>query len=184
MELESVAFHGCRWNSTLPCHIREKESMMRVLLLAWAALFFLVPAARGDSAGRALHVLCGPRGDAIADMVRVEARRHLIHPALLAAVVASESTCNPNAHSGHNDWGLGQIRLGGSANVGGYSAAQLRDPATNLYLTSRHLAKCLTICNGYVLGALSVYRGVSRCRATDGSRRVLGMLRTARENRS
>lgn len=159
-------------------------TLMRILALAWAALFFLVPAARGDQAGRSLHALCGTRGDAIADLVRAEAHRHLIHPALLAAVVASESTCNPNAHSGHNDWGLGQIRLGGSANVHHATAAQLRDPATNLYLTSRHLAKCLTTCNGYVLGALSVYRGVKRCRATDGSRRVLGLLRTARENRS
>jgi soluble lytic murein transglycosylase-like protein len=159
-------------------------TILKFLVLAWAALFFLVPAARGDQAGRALHALCGPRGDAIADMVRVEAHRHLIHPALLAAVVASESTCNPNAHSGRGDFGLGQIRLSGSANVGTFTAEQLRDPAINLRLTARHLSKCLTICNGYVLGALSVYRGVKRCRATDGSRRVLGMLRAVHANRS
>lgn len=117
--------------------------------------------ARADQTDRELAKLCGPRGASIADLIRKEARHHLLHPVLLSQLVAGESTCRWWADSGLGDIGLGQIRLGGSA-ARGATRAQLLDPATNLHLAASHLDRLLLIC-GSIPGALRVYRGHTRC---------------------
>lgn len=130
--------------------------------------------ARADTVQRTLQALCGARGEAIADLVRVEARRNLLRPTLLAAVIAAESRCNPRADSHRGDRGLMQLRVGGSA-ARGVDPDELRNPAVNVRLGARHLAWCLRLC-GSVAGGLSVFSGRRRCKPSPYSARVLGLL--------
>lgn len=125
--------------------------------------------AHAGGAERAKLALC-PRGDVSAALVEAEAHRQLLHADLLMALVAHESRCRSNARSGRGDFGLAQIRVGGSA-ARGATAAELLDPAVNLRLAAAHLAKVLTLCGGF--SGLSVYSGFPRCRSTSYSRSVL-----------
>jgi hypothetical protein len=150
----------------------------KVALLAWAALLYLVAPVHADTLDDSLRLLCGPRGDAIAGIVRAEARRNLLHPVLLASVIAAESRCRPDAVGAKGEIGLGQLLPTGAG--AGYTRAQLRDPETNVKLTAAHLARCLLLCGDFVAGGLSVYRGVKRCKDSKGSRRVLGMVDEAK----
>jgi len=130
-----------------------------------------------------MRVLCGSRGLAVARL----AARHaaIVDPLLLGAVVASESGCHAHAVSaGGLDLGYGQIRLHGSAARHHGRAALLR-PALNIRLTAEHLRRCLDLCDGWIAGALSVYRGIRRCVDSRGSRRVLKLYEKAKgESRS
>jgi hypothetical protein len=118
--------------------------------------------ARADQTDRELSRLCGPlRALAVANLVRLEARHHLLHPVLLARVVASESTCRIDADSGRGDIGLGQVRLGGSA-ARGHGRLDLLHPAINLHLAAAHLDRLLLLCGSWH-GALRVYRGHRYC---------------------
>jgi len=147
---------------------------VRIALLAWAALFFLVAPARAETTTQAaLSFLCGQSAIYLAPLVQTEARRQLLHPVLVAAVIAHESHCRADARSGRGDFGLGQIRVGGSAAHGAH-AEDLLNPARNVELTARHLANCLTMCGG--LGGLSVYSGHKRCRSTNYSRSIVGAV--------
>ena len=110
------------------------------------------------------------------------AHHHLIHPVLLAKVVAAESHCRPgvvNRRSGAV--GLGQVLRGRSADPAGHTVDELKGVDLNLYLTAAHIARCLVLCNENEQGAISVYNGGSKkCRATDWSRWVLHGLWHAR----
>jgi hypothetical protein len=122
----------------------------------------------------ALALLC-PGHQSLAEPMYREAHRHLIHPVLLAKVVAAESHCrpgivNPRTHA----TGLGQIISGRSADRAGHTVDELKDVDLNLYLTAAHIVRCLVLCNENELGAISVYNGGSKkCRATPWSRWVL-----------
>lgn len=151
--------------------------MIRLLLLAWASLFFLVPAAHASDSDVALALLCPKNWKPIARTLRIEAATVGIDSVLLAAIVANESRCRVSADSGKGDYGLAQIRLGGSA-AGDATAVELLDPRTNLHLAALHVRRCLELC-GDVHGALSVYAGHKKCRPSRYSRRVLGMYEAA-----
>lgn len=131
---------------------------------------------RADTAS-AMRALCGARGAAIAPLV--DGQSQVVPALLLGALIASESGCKAHARSPVGlDIGLGQIRLGGSAGHG-YTARQLLDPATNVRLTAAHLRRCIDTCGGYVLGGLSLYRGLRGCKDSKGSRRVMRLLEKA-----
>jgi soluble lytic murein transglycosylase-like protein len=108
---------------------------LKVAAVFWALL--LSGAARADSADRALSRLC-PHAMGIAPQIEAHARRQLLHPALLVALIAHESGCRESAFSGKGDYGLGQIRVGGSA-AHGASVEDLLKPERNIELTARHL---------------------------------------------
>jgi hypothetical protein len=124
----------------------------------------------------ALLQLCGHRAQRFAPLVREMAQRHGIPWRMLVANVASESRCNPRADSGKGDYGLGQIRVGGSA-AGKHTRLQLLQPRLNLRLTARHMRRCFDLC-GWWAGALSVYKGHRKCRSSKGARRVMGLARS------
>jgi hypothetical protein len=123
----------------------------------------------------ALSQLCGHRAQRFAPLVVVMAKRHDIPWRVLVANVAAESHCNSRADSGKGDIGLGQIRVGGSA-AGKYTRLQLLRPRLNMRLTARHLRRCFDLC-GWWVGALSVYKGHRRCRASKGARRVMELAK-------
>lgn len=132
--------------------------------------------ARAGAVERVLRVLCpGRSGGALPALIRVEARRHLLRAEVLAAVVGHESGCRADADSGAGDLGLGQIRLGTLA-AAGRTREELLTPSVNVYLTARHVAWCLTLCEGRLRGALSVYSGRRWCRDSAYAKRVVEVL--------
>ena len=152
----------------------QRRRLLVAFAIAWAVL--LSGVCRADAA-RAISRLCPPGRAYLAPLVDSAARQHLLHPALLTAVIAHESRCDPRAESGRGDVGLAQVRVGGSAALGS-RRAELFDPALNLALAARHLARLLVLC-GSVHGALSVYSGRSKCRKSAYSRAVLVKFRSA-----
>jgi soluble lytic murein transglycosylase-like protein len=153
--------------------------LLVILAIAWAVL--LSGFCRADAA-RAISRLCPPGRTYLAPFVDSAARLYLLHPALLTALIAHESRCDPWAESGRGDYGLGQIRVGGSAAMGA-SAFELFYAALNLGLTARYLSRWIAKCRS-VHGGLSVYSGRSRCRQSAYSRSVLAKFHSAFERRS
>ena len=133
---------------------------------------FAADTAHAGVAERAIGLLC-PGRPLNALLIAREARRQLLPSGLLVAVIAHESGCRSDAKSGRGDFGLGQIRVGGSA-ARGATVAELMDPEINIRLTAAHLARVLTLCGG--LSGLSVYSGHKRCRSSRYSRAVLGLF--------
>ena len=125
--------------------------------------------AHAGGAERAKLALC-PKGTLDASLIEAEARRQLLHPALVVAVIAHESGCQMGRRGRLGEIGYGQIKPDGSA-ARGYSRAELETERGNIAATARHLARVLTICNGF--GGLSLYAGNRRCRSTGYSRSVL-----------
>jgi len=152
-------------------------------LLALGAYLCCTGEPRADQASVALRHLCGPRGDAIVDLVRAEARRFLIHPALLASVIALESRCDPNAVGARGEIGLGQLMPRGAAATSpllgrAFSRRELRDPVTNVYVTARFIAWNLTACQKGPEHALTGYNQRHGCKPSRYARRVLGLLKS------
>jgi hypothetical protein len=142
------------------------------LTVALFVIGFLVCCSRCAQAGgaeRAKLALC-PKASLDVALVEAEAHRQLLHAGLLMALVAHESRCRSNARSGRGDFGLAQIRVGGSA-ARGATVVELLDPAVNLRLAAAHLARVLTLCSGF--GGLSVYSGRRHCGPSPYSRAVL-----------
>jgi hypothetical protein len=129
----------------------------------------LTKCAHAGAAKRALEVLC-PKAVGLAPQIEAHAYRNLLHPALVVALIAHESRCRVNARSGRGDYGLGQIRVGGSA-AKGATAQDLLNPERNLELAARHLAWAMVLCGGTT--GLSVYSGRAKCRHSRYSREVL-----------
>jgi hypothetical protein len=163
------------WNGERLLNERER-CLLTVVALFLGSLVCLCATsgpARADQAACVLERGCGAGGEAIAPLVREQAHRFLLHPALLAALVAAESTCRPDAINRRTGAvGLGQIIPGRSA-APRLTRAELLEPRTNLAATARHLARCWLLC-GVPGAAVAVYGGQRQCRATEWSRRVLG----------
>jgi soluble lytic murein transglycosylase-like protein len=162
---------------------------LSIALIAIGAYLCCTGEPRADQASEALRAMCGPRGDAIADLVRAEAHRWLLHPALVASVIALESRCDPNAVGTHGEIGLGQLMPRGAAATSpllgrAFSRRELRDPATNVYATARFIAWNMTACPKGPEYALTGYNQRHGCKCSRYARRVLGMLRAATANRS
>jgi soluble lytic murein transglycosylase-like protein len=142
---------------------------LTVAMFAMGLALCLTECAHAGAASRALAALC-PKAVGLAPQIEANARRNLLHPALLTALIAHESRCRVNARSGRGDYGLGQIRVGGSA-AKGATAQDLLNPERNLELAARHLAWAMVLCGGTT--GLSVYSGRARCRASKYQREVL-----------
>ena len=110
-----------------------------------------------------LLALCGPGALPLAPHFAHAAHAYHIKPAILVAMARVESTCHPNAIGGAGgiQYGLLQIRLGGSAALG-YSAEELLRPRLNLELGARHLHRWLVRC-GDLRAALGVFDGWRKC---------------------
>jgi soluble lytic murein transglycosylase-like protein len=138
------------------------KTALILLALFWALLLLCVPSRPGNAAStteKALTALC-PGREHLAPHVDAAARRYMVHRKLLVALIAHESRCRVRASSGKGDYGLGQIRITGSA-ARGATIGQLFDPSTNLMLAARHLSRCFTLCGS--LNGLSVYSGRKKC---------------------
>lgn len=145
-------------------------SIIRIILLAWAAMFFLVPAAHASDADAAVAVLC-PKHAELAPDIESAASAHGVSPMLLTALVFRESTCDKNAVSKTGRMGLGQLTpWGPSAN--GLTREEMKDPKKNLEATARWLALCMVQCAGNLRRALGAYH-TGHCEDGDYTDRVL-----------
>jgi soluble lytic murein transglycosylase-like protein len=129
------------------------------------------------SAREALAVLC-PGRVALAPAFDRAARRFHVPATLLVAQARNETGCAPDAVNANGiDVGILQVRVGSHA-ARGRTVEQLKNPAINIPLAARHLARCLALCRDYA-GALGVYAGWKTCSqgsASGYARRVLGFL--------
>jgi hypothetical protein len=110
---------------------------------------------------RLLLTLCGPSAIGLAPHVDHAAHKYHVKPVVLIAMARVESTCHVDARDGRGDWGLLQIREGGSAALG-YTAEELLKPRLNLELGARHLHRWIVRC-GDVRAALGIFDGWKKC---------------------
>jgi soluble lytic murein transglycosylase len=102
-----------------------------------------------------------PDLDALASKIDRAAAESRVDPALLRALVATESGGDPHARSGAGAVGLLQLMPDAAAEaakaLGIARPPDLEDPATNLRLGARHLAGLLDTFGGDVALALAAY---------------------------
>lgn len=97
------------------------------------------------------------------------AERHFpVDPALLLAIVGTESSWRPWAVGSRGEVGLCQVR----PDLHGASATELADPAVNIRIAAKVLWRSLKRSQGDIAGALAGYNGRGKA-AEDYATRVL-----------
>jgi hypothetical protein len=124
-------------------------TILRILLIVWAALFYLVASARATTTQDALAILCPGHQD-LAEHVDAAARRYLQHPVTLVAQMRIESNCNMAAVGSHGERCAMQL-LGVARN--GHSGRELAaSPALCIATGARWLSLRQVDCGGLFLG--------------------------------
>ena len=129
-----------------------------------------------ETAALLLH-LCGPSSLGLAPHFQAASHRYGIPPAILVSVARIESRCDPAADDGDSDYGVMQIREGGSA-AHGRTKAQLLNARTNIMLGARHIRYWWNRC-GDLPASLGIYRGSHNCRDGRHSKRAKDVIRWA-----
>ena len=150
--------------------------MTRLILLAWAALFFVVAPARAQSAADAIAALCPGHG-VLAPLVEASARRHLQHPVTIVAIMAHESACRMEAVGAAGEVCAMQL-LGVARN--GHSKLELLDPATCIDTGARWLSLREVDCGGTLAGALAGYNAKHCENGKRYARKVMALVNWAR----
>lgn len=111
----------------------------------------------------AQRIQSSPAFDAVRSLVEEAASQHGVDEALLTAVVAAESSFNPQAISPKGAVGLMQVmpataqRFGVNAMPGTSVARQLHDPRTNVQTGTRYLAHLIKLFEGQLELAVAAY---------------------------
>jgi len=153
--------------------------MTRTILLATiGALGCLTnwcgPARASTTTEAALAVAC-PGHEDLAPHVDAAARRYMLHPVNIVALMHVESRCQAHAVSRCGAIGLLQVLPYGPA-ANGLPRARLRDPRTNIETGARWLSMMTTWCGGLREG-LGAYNS-GKCHRSKGfARRVLATER-------
>jgi hypothetical protein len=147
---------------------------IRIVLLAWAALFFLIGEARSETTTEAaLSLLCGQRALYLAPDVDAAARTYLHHPVTLVALISVESNCRMDVVGSHGEVCATQL-LGVARN--GHSKRALRgSPKLCIATGARWLALREVDCGGLFLG-LSGYNARTCQGGKRYARKVLGAV--------
>ena len=130
--------------------------------------------AQATPAERALAVLC-PHAVEWAPFVEAAARRQLMHPALIVAVMRAESGCTADAVSARG--AVGAMQLLGVAR-GRLRGAALHDPEANIDAGARWLALREVDCGSLFLG-LGAYNAGKCGKGKGYARRVLRLFERA-----
>lgn len=148
-------------------------SMIRLVLIAWGLLFFLVSSSHASDADAAVAILC-PKHAELAPHIETAANINGGSPVLLTALIFRESSCDPTAVSKTGRVGLGQLTpWGPSAN--GLTRDGLKDPAKNANATARWFAVCLLQCAGNLRMALGAYH-TGKCEDGEYTKRVMKLV--------
>jgi soluble lytic murein transglycosylase-like protein len=127
--------------------------------------------ARASTTTDAITILC-PGRESLAPHIDEAARRYLLHPALLVAVMRKESHCRADAIGKAGEVGLFQLH-GVARN--GLTRCQLLDPRTNILTGARWLAMSETWAGGLAAG-LGAYNTGKRGNGQGYARRVLALI--------
>lgn len=131
--------------------------------------------AHADPAERALAARCGPLGVKFIAPVRAAARRHLLHPALLVAVMWGESRCRMDLVGRHGE--VCAFQLHGAAR-NGCSTSALSKPSVCVSAAARWLALMEAWC-GSILEGLGAYN-TGMCPSLAERRGLLAKARAGR----
>ncbi len=115
-----------------------------------------------------LMSFCGAHAKQYAAHAIRAAELYGLNPRIIASMMKQESGCLRDAVGRKNEQGLMQVKRNTIATRGydHLSDTQLRRPALNIRLGARHLRYCLNKCNGDLPGALGMYSGLKKDRAT------------------
>lgn len=95
--------------------------------------------------------------------VRIEASRNGVDPAVILALIQSESSFNPNAIGDNGkSFGLMQIQIPTAQSVMGdptITPQTLINPDTNIQIGTAYFALCLSQAGGDIYSALAKYKG-------------------------
>lgn len=126
--------------------------------------------------------ICGSHAAVYAKHVVDTAARYSLSPFVLASQMRQESNCNPHATGRKGELGLMQLKRFTLATRGydHLTDQQLRSPAVNIRLGARHLRRCLNKCANSIVGALSLYKGLSRidgiCRSSNYAFEIIARI--------
>jgi hypothetical protein len=147
-------------------------TILRIVLIAWAVLFYLVAPARATTTEDALAVLCPGHQD-LAPHVDAAARRYLQHPVTLVAIMSKESDCRMDVVGSRGE--VCAFQLLGVARNGHRKRELQTNPALCIATGARWLALRQVDCGGLFLG-LSGYNART-CKGGKGyARRVLDRI--------
>jgi len=147
--------------------------MIRLLLLAWAALLLFIGPARAETTTEAaLSVVCPGHLD-LAPHLDAAARRYLVHPVVLVALMAEESGCRMGVVGSHGE--VCAMQIHGVARNGHSRRALRSDPALCIATGARWLSLRTVDCGGGLLMGLAGYNA-KECR--HGKRYALRVLAT------
>jgi soluble lytic murein transglycosylase len=102
------------------------------------------------------------------DTIQRNARRHDLDPYLVAALIAQESTFDPEAHSSANAWGLMQIvpatgrRLARGVGIRRFKTSMLTDPDINIRMGTLYFSDLVKQFGGAYYALTSYNAGESR----------------------
>ena len=134
--------------------------------------------ARADTVDDAIKIACWSwhkDAPSWAPIIRASARRYMLHPVRLVALIGYESSCIKDATSHHLALGLTQILPYGPA-ANGHTWAELYDPAINIETGARWLSLMTTWCGTDAAG-LGAYNTGKCHRGQKYARRVLALER-------
>jgi hypothetical protein len=123
--------------------------LVLILLLAWAELFYVVPAQAATTTELALDAAC-PGHANLAPHVDAAAREYLLHPLVLVAQMWQESGCEMHKRGTRGE--VCAMQLLGVARNGHSAAALESDPALCIATGARWLALREAECGGVLLG--------------------------------
>lgn len=150
-------------------------SKLARILLALAGFFGCLQhcagPARASTTESALEVLCPGHQD-LATHVDAAARKHMLHPVALVAVMRVESRCRMDAVGKAGEVCAFQLR-GVARN--GRTRVELRDPATCIDTGARWLS-LMTTWSGSLPGGLGAYNTGKRGKGQRYARKVLGFV--------
>jgi soluble lytic murein transglycosylase-like protein len=132
-----------------------------------------------------LQLLC-PHAPEYAEPIAREAHRFLIHPVLVASVIARESGCRMDRVGAHGELGAGQIIPGGAAATSKilgkrFTRKQLKNLDINIYVTARYIAWNMAVCKDNPRLALTGYSHRTTCHPSLYARKVLRTVGRARK---
>ncbi len=102
------------------------------------------------------------------DAIKRNARAHDLDPYIVAALIAQESTFDPEAHSGANAWGLMQIvpstgrRLASALGIRRFSTSMLTHADTNIRLGTLYFSRLVQQFGGTYYALASYNAGENR----------------------
>ena len=148
------------------------SAILRLLALALAALLYAVPAG-ATTTEDALAVACGPGHGGLVPAVDAAARRQMLHPVVLVALMHVESHCRADAVS--RKGAVCEMQLLGVAR-NGHTRAELQSDSGLCIATGARWLSLMELWAGSLAGGLGSYNTGKRGHGKGFARHVLAKV--------